>query len=57
MEIQFFSVHFFFSQIHTANKSDLKDRIGSVSSERNKEIIEGIKLLIDPLPDPKNSWT
>ena len=42
------------SQIHTANKSDLKDRIGSLSSERTKEILNGIKLLIDPLPDPRS---
>ena len=42
------------SQIHTANKSDLKDRIGSLSLERTKEIIDGIKLLIDPLPDPRS---
>ena len=37
------------SQIHTANKSDLKDRIGSLSLGRTTEIIEGLKLLIDPL--------
>jgi len=42
------------SQIYTADKSDLKDRIGSISSERTKEIIDGIKLLIDPLPDPRS---
>lgn len=42
------------SQIYTADKSDLKDRIGSLSSERTKEIIEGIKLLVDPLPDPRS---
>jgi mRNA interferase MazF len=44
------------SQIHTANKSDLKDRIGSLSLERTKEIISGIKLLIDPLPDPRSKY-
>ena len=42
------------SQIHTANKSELKDKIGSLSSERTAEIIEGLKLLIDPLPDPRS---
>lgn len=42
------------SQVVTVNKSDLKDKIGSLSSERTKEIIEGIKLLVEPLPDPRS---
>ena len=42
------------SQVATVDKSYLKDKIGSLSSERTKEIIEGIKLLIDPLPDPRS---
>ena len=40
------------SQVVTVNKSDLKDKIGSLSSKRTQEIIEGIKLLVEPLPDP-----
>lgn len=36
------------SQIITADKSDLVERIGSLSSSRVKEIIEGVKLLIEP---------
>ncbi len=42
------------SQVVTVNKSDLKDKIGSLSSERAREIIEGIKLLVYPLPDPRS---
>lgn len=42
------------SQVVTVNKSDLKDKIGSLSSKRTKEIIEGIKLLVEPLPDPRS---
>lgn len=42
------------SQIVTVDKSDLKDKLGSLSSERTREIIEGIKLLVDPLPDPRS---
>jgi mRNA interferase MazF len=41
------------AQVVTVNKSDLKDKIGSLSSERTREIIEGIKLLVGPLPDPR----
>jgi mRNA interferase MazF len=40
------------SQVVTVNKSDLKDKIGSLPSKRIQEIIEGIKLLVEPLPDP-----
>ena len=42
------------SQVVTVNKSDLKDKIGSLSSKRTKEIIGGIKLLVEPLPDPRS---
>ncbi len=41
------------SQVVTVNKSDLKDKLGSLSPERINEIIDGIKLLVDPLPDPR----
>jgi mRNA interferase MazF len=41
------------SQVITVDKSNLKDKIGSLSSERTKEIVNGIKLLIEPLPDPR----
>jgi len=36
------------SQIITVNKSDLIEKIGSVSQSRVAEIIEGIELLIEP---------
>ncbi|MEW6215000.1 MAG: type II toxin-antitoxin system PemK/MazF family toxin [Nitrospirota bacterium] len=36
------------SQIITVDKSDLIERIGSLSPSRIKEIIEGVKLLIEP---------
>jgi len=36
------------SQLITVNKSDLVERIGSLSSARTREVIEGIKLLIEP---------
>ncbi len=41
------------SQVVTVNKSDLAEKIGSLSAEKIKKIIDGIKLLIDPLPDPR----
>jgi mRNA interferase MazF len=41
------------SQVVTVNKSDLADKIGSLSAEKITKIIDGIKLLIDPLPDPR----
>ncbi len=41
------------SQIITINKSDLREKIGSLSLERIEKIIEGIKLLVEPLPDPR----
>jgi mRNA interferase MazF len=41
------------SQVITVDKSDLKDRIGSLSPERTKDITDGIKLLVEPLPDPR----
>lgn len=36
------------SQIFTVDKNDLSEKIGSLSSSRVKEIIEGIQLLIMP---------
>lgn len=42
------------SQVLTVNKSDLSDKIGTLSSEKTKEIINGIKLLVEPLPDPRS---
>jgi mRNA interferase MazF len=41
------------SQIVTVNKSDLSEKIGSLSPEKTTKIIDGIKLLINPLPDPR----
>jgi mRNA interferase MazF len=42
------------SQVVTVNTSDCKEKIGSLSNKRTKEIIEGIKLLVEPLPDPRS---
>ncbi len=42
------------SQSVTINKSDLKGIIGSLSSTKTKEIIDGVKLLVNPLPDPRS---
>ncbi len=36
------------SQIITVDKSDLIEKIGSLPSSRIKQIIEGVKLLIEP---------
>ena len=36
------------SQIITADKSDLIEKIGSLSPSKVKQIIEGVKLLIEP---------
>jgi len=36
------------SQVITVNKSDLVEKIGSLSAGRIKEILEGIRLLIEP---------
>jgi mRNA interferase MazF len=36
------------SQIVTLNKSDLVEKIGTLSPARMKQIIEGLKLLIEP---------
>ena len=41
------------SQLVTVNKSDLSEKIGSLSLEKTKMIVTGIKLLIEPIPDPK----
>ena len=42
------------SQVVTINKSDLTEKIGSLSPEKTKAILDGIKLLIEPLPDPRS---
>ena len=42
------------SQLLTVDKMDLAEKIGTLSSQRTQEIIEGIKLLLDPLPDPRS---
>lgn len=36
------------SQIITVDKSDLIERIGSLSLSRMKQVIEGVKLLLEP---------
>jgi mRNA interferase MazF len=36
------------SQVLTVDKSDLIEKIGTLSSERISQILEGIKLLIEP---------
>jgi mRNA interferase MazF len=36
------------SQIVTVDKTDLIEKIGSLSQSRIKEIIEGVKLLVEP---------
>ena len=36
------------TQIYTVNKNDLCEKIGQINSERIKEIIMGIQLLIEP---------
>ncbi len=42
------------SQVVTINKSDLKEKIGSLSSKKTKKIIEGINLLVKQFPDPRS---
>ena len=37
------------SQIYTVNKSDLDEKIGQVSARKMSEILEGVKLLIEPM--------
>ncbi len=37
------------SQLFTVNKHDLQARVGSLSRKRVSQIIDGIKLLIEPL--------
>ena len=37
------------SQIYAVNKSDLIEKIGQVSERKMLEILEGIKLLIEPM--------
>ena len=36
------------TQIYTVNKADLSEKIGTVSQERMKEILQGINLLLYP---------
>lgn len=36
------------SQVVTLNKSDLVEKIGSIPSQRVRQIMEGIKLLMEP---------
>ncbi len=36
------------SQLLTVNRSDLAERIGSLPLARTKEIVEGIRLLVEP---------
>ena len=36
------------TQIYTVNKADLSEKIGTVSQERMKEILQGINLLLEP---------
>ncbi len=36
------------SQVLTVNKSDLIEKIGSLSLSRIKQIVEGVKLLLEP---------
>lgn len=37
------------SQIYTVNKGDLAEKIGKVSEQRFNEILEGLKLLTEPV--------
>ena len=37
------------SQIYTVDKSSLTEKIGTLSSTKIKQIIEGVKVLIDPV--------
>lgn len=36
------------SQIFTVDKSDLADKIGTLSVERTRQILDGVKLVIEP---------
>jgi mRNA interferase MazF len=36
------------SQIFTVNKSDLSEKIGTISKQRIAKILEGIRLLTEP---------
>ena len=44
----------YISQILTIDKAVLKNKIGSLSSKKRNKIIEGIKLLLEPCPDPRS---
>ena len=36
------------SQIFTVNKTDLSEKIGALSKKRFSEVLEGVKLLVEP---------
>ena len=36
------------SQIYTVDKTDLKEKIGSLSKERFRQILDGIQIIIEP---------
>jgi mRNA interferase MazF len=36
------------SQVVTVDKSDLMEKVGSLSPARVKEVVKGIKLLVEP---------
>ena len=36
------------SQIHTVDKQDLVEKIGTLSAERTHQVLEGIRLLLEP---------
>jgi len=46
--ISSYNRHIVFSKQRAVNKSDPVEKIGSLSSSRVKQIIEGVKLLIEP---------
>ena len=40
-------------QILTVDKSDLEEKIGSLPPEKISEVLAGVELLAEPLPDPR----
>jgi mRNA interferase MazF len=36
------------SQVFTVNKSDLSEKIGTLSKDRIRQVLQGIKLLTEP---------
>lgn len=40
------------SQLYTVDKSDLVEKIGSLSPENLLRVVQGIQLLLEPLDDP-----